>query len=106
LIVKQAEGNNSLPARISIETNTDDISRITAPIGDGWNPSPSGEERFFSVPKGLIYKEYPPSEDGGLILGFKRAAKSQLQLTIARTPRLIDEGCLVTFYNNNFFDTR
>ncbi len=48
-----------------------------------------------------FYKEYPPSKDGAFIPTFKiqlpesrsieRAAKGQLQLSAAQTPRLKDE---------------
>src|SRR5438270_13899233 len=68
-----------------------DVSSFSVPIGDGGNPSPSGEARSSKSPKGT---SYPPTEVGG----FKNEAGALNRIQFdapAVTPRLEAGGCLV-----------
>src|SRR3954451_8271644 len=65
--------------------------KVSVPIGDGGNPSPSGEARSSKSPKGT---SYPPTEVGG----FKNEAGALNRIQFdapAVTPRLEAGGCLV-----------
>src|SRR3954454_23858966 len=68
---------------------------FSVPIGDGGNPSPSGEARSSKSPKGT---SYPPTEVGGF--ENEAGALNRIQFDApAVTPRLEAGGCLVTSRN-------